>query len=73
MATQPMKMSRKVTSRRNKKLAAMSTEYDRQNMLDEEDAGTSRMARRNISELNYIDYKYISRIRLGALFVRISV
>uniref|UniRef100_A0A182IGP7 Uncharacterized protein n=2 Tax=Anopheles arabiensis TaxID=7173 RepID=A0A182IGP7_ANOAR len=51
-----MKMSRKVTSRRNKKLAAMSIEYDRQNMLDEEDAGISGMAHRNISGLFTVEH-----------------
>ena len=56
MATQPMKRSRKVISRRNKKLPAMSTEYDRQNMLGDDDARASGVAHRNIDEFNYINY-----------------
>ncbi|EAA44815.3 AGAP012468-PA [Anopheles gambiae str. PEST] len=71
MATQPMKRSRKVISRRNKKLAAMSTEYDRQNMLGEDDAGTSGVAHRNIGLTSQYDdhaqAEYDAEVLMGTL------
>ncbi|XP_308269.4 uncharacterized protein LOC1269626 isoform X1 [Anopheles gambiae] len=66
MATQPMKRSRKVISRRNKKLAAMSTEYDRQNMLGDDDAGTSGVVHRNIGLTSqYDDPEYDAEVLMG--------
>ncbi|XP_041785951.1 uncharacterized protein LOC121601909 isoform X2 [Anopheles merus] len=66
MATQPMKRSRKVTSRRNKKLAAMSTEYDRQNMLGDDDAGTSGVAHRLTSQYDdHAQAEYDAEVLMG--------